>query len=157
MGIIINYNIKMKISLIVLSALALTSVEAIRLTAEPGVAAKPTVVEKKEDKKELPKDAKPAEKDAAKVVEIKAKADEIGPKSAAIIADSYHPYHLPYNEHAQPALSDQVGGPINSVPGFTISTANPNSSPYADGNMTSANSSIKPEDSPEYPGVLANA
>ena len=51
----------MKFSLIAISTLALLQVEAIRLTAEPGVAAMPTVEKAKEEKKELKADAKPAE------------------------------------------------------------------------------------------------
>ena len=93
----------MKISLIALSALALCQVEAIRLTAEPGVAAKPTVEPKAEEKKEVPENAKPDEKNKAKVEKVVAEAAKDGSPSAkevaAIVAESYHPYGLPENSH----------------------------------------------------------
>ena len=68
----------MKFSLIALSALALCHVEAIRLTAEPGVEAKPTVEPKAEEKKEVPENAKPEEKNKAKVEKVAADAVKDG-------------------------------------------------------------------------------
>ena len=147
----------MKFSLIALSALALCQVEAIRLTAEPGVEAKPTVEPKAEEKKEVPEDAKPDEKNKAKVEKVAADAAKDGSGSAkevaAIVAESYHPYGLPENGHGQPAISDQVGGTIASKAGTTIDTSNPKSSFFAPGNDTTTSSVIKKEDSPEYPGL----
>ena len=100
----------MKFSLIAISALALLQVEAIRLTAEPGVEAKPTVEEKKEEVKPLAADAKPVEKDAATVAKVAAEAKEDGSPAAKglsdVVAESYHPYKLPENGHSQPAMSD---------------------------------------------------
>ena len=149
----------MKFSLIAISALALLQVEAIRLTAEPGVAAKPTIEKPKEEKKELAADAKPA--DVAKAhkdkVTEEAKNDNSGSAKevADIVAESYHPYKLPENEHSQPAISNQVGGTIHSKEGSSIDTSNPKSSFFAPGNSTTVKSTIKiKDDHPDLPGSL---
>ena len=122
----------MKFSLIAISALALLQVEAIRLTAEPGTAAKPTVEEKKEEVKPLAADAKPVEKDEAVIAKITADAKDDGSPSAKgladVVAESMRPYSLPTNPHSQPAMSDQVGGAIKSKVGGEIDASNPNSS-----------------------------
>ena len=143
----------MKFSLIAISALALLQVEAIRLTAEPGVEAKPTIEVPKAEAKPAAADAKPADKDVATVNAIAADAKNDGSpaakQTADIVAESYHPYKLPENEHSQPAMSDQVGGPIVSKEGTAIDASNPKSSFFAPGNSVTRGSSIdRSSDSP---------